>query len=53
MTGNSKFIKKLQEKLMKLNKIYKEEREGLMIDYDSDEDYLDPPPKVGDKIDVL
>ncbi len=46
-------MKKLQEKLIKLGKIYKEEREGLLPEYDSDEDYLDPPPKVLDKLDIM
>ena len=43
----------MQEKLIKLNKIYKEDKEGLLPEYDSDEDYLDPPPKINDKIDIL
>jgi len=38
---------------MKLNKIYKEEKEGLGLEYDSDEDYLDPPLKINDKIDIM
>lgn len=38
---------------MKLSKVCKEEREALQLDYDSDEDYLDPPPKINDKIDIM
>ncbi len=53
LIDNSKFLKKLQERLVKLGRLYKEEKDGLLPEYDSDEDYLDPAPKINDKIDIM